>query len=170
MFIKGEERNYLRDTRTCVDLCESSMISHGNLLPENVWIKQPFDATCRCLPFAKTVIEGDLKKMEIKATVKPADITQGLYLMGNRTTKFIEEQKTKINPINAVMTRSMIRGKSENKEGKYKQIERRENKFQSSEKENLNSDGDAELNNNGTSEGVLIIEASDAIIPSREGS
>ena len=69
------------------------------------------------------------------------------------------------------MTRSMFRDDSESRGEKDKQIECSENKFQCSgeKKENRNSYGDTELNNNGSSEGILTIEASDAILPSRKG-
>ena len=47
MIINAEEREYLRDSGSCLDVVESNMISVDVLLPELVWVKQPFDLSCR---------------------------------------------------------------------------------------------------------------------------
>ena len=90
MLINGEVRDYLRDSGSMVNLCKSNMVSMDDLLPEHVWIKQPLDATCKCLPLVRVVIEGDFGKVITKAVDKSAKVSQGFYLMENRTAKLIE--------------------------------------------------------------------------------
>ena len=91
--INGEKRSYLRDSGTILDVCESDMVSVEDLLPENVWIRQPLDASCKCLPLARIAIETDCGTIITKAAVKPAEVSQGYYLMGNTTAKLIEEKR-----------------------------------------------------------------------------
>ena len=77
----------------CLDVCESDMVTVDDLFPENVWILQPLDASCKCLPLARIVIEMDCGTIITKASVKPAEVSEGYYLMGNATAKLIEEKR-----------------------------------------------------------------------------
>ena len=82
-----------------------------DILSENVWVKQPLDEACKCLPLAKIVIEGDFGVVETKAGICHPNLDQNLYLMGNYTSKLIEVARKKISHLNAVKTRNMTRKK-----------------------------------------------------------
>ena len=114
--INGKLREYLKDSGTLIDICEASMVNIDDILPENVWVKQPLDESCKSLPLAKIVIEGDFGVVVTKAAIRPSNLDQNLYLMGNYTSKLIEEASKKINHVNAVQTRNMSRAKREREE------------------------------------------------------
>ena len=65
------------------------MLSVDDLIPENVWVHQPLDASCKNLPLVRIVIETDCGTIITKAAVKPTEMTQGYYLMGNATAKLM---------------------------------------------------------------------------------
>ena len=44
--------------------------------------------------------------MVTKASIKPANLSQGFYFMRNRTAKLIKEEKLVINPLNVMITRN----------------------------------------------------------------
>ena len=54
--------------------------------------------------------------IETKVAIRPSNLDQNIYLMGDYTSKLIEETSKKINHVNAVQTRNMIRAKREREE------------------------------------------------------
>ena len=122
-----------------IDVCESNMVSKEDFLPEHVWIIQPLDAKSKRLPLTRVQIEGEFEKVITKAAIKPAELSQDLYLMGNRAAKLIEEKKL-VNKIpNVSITRNQDEENAEVKdenqflESKEKILTRDENEKEKSE-------------------------------------
>ena len=103
--INGEKRSYLRDSGTCQNVFEPDMVSVDDLLPENVWVRQPLDVSSKNLPLVRIVIETNCGTIITKAAVKPAEVNQVYYLMRNNTAKLIEEKrKQSACPLNSTGT------------------------------------------------------------------
>ena len=62
-----------------VDICEISMISVDNRLPEQLWVKQVIDEVFKCLFLARKEKIRNFKKVESNANGKPPYPNNGFY-------------------------------------------------------------------------------------------
>lgn len=118
LVINGRERECLRDTGSSIDVCARSWVEEGDLLGEYVWLKQPLDEDFRCLPLAKIKIKGEKGEFFTKAAIKPDNLDNGVYLLGNRTAALMVENERGLSLINAVVTRSESRRNRKETENK----------------------------------------------------
>ncbi|XP_054719150.1 uncharacterized protein LOC129228494 [Uloborus diversus] len=109
--INGEVRKILRDSGASIDVCPRSWIKTEDFTGEYVYVKQPLDEECKCLPLAKIYIETDEGCVYSKAAIKNTDSDARFYLLGNRTAELFSRSKSKPEALNAVETRGSLRRK-----------------------------------------------------------
>ncbi|GBM21705.1 hypothetical protein AVEN_9771-1 [Araneus ventricosus] len=103
--VNQTEMRILRDTGASIDLVSRKHINSKALTGGTLWIKQPLDKNLTCLPLAKTELQShEFGKIVTKAAVLDAHIDSAVYLLGNRSSELIREQRKTPNS-NVIVTR-----------------------------------------------------------------
>ncbi|GBL79676.1 hypothetical protein AVEN_114291-1 [Araneus ventricosus] len=108
--VNQTEMSILRDTGASIDLASRNHFNSEDLTGETVWIRQPMDKNFTCLSLAKIELQSPVFGKITNAAVIDASLDNGIYLLGNRSSRLIEEQRKTPN-LNAVVTRSQKLGK-----------------------------------------------------------
>ncbi|GFY46001.1 retrovirus-related Pol polyprotein from transposon 412 [Trichonephila inaurata madagascariensis] len=108
--VNGVEMKILHDTGATLDLICNKYVKPHMYTNEKVWLRTLLEQSLICLPLAEVELDCEMGHVITKAAVLRDSLDQGRYLMGNKTTAFLEDYKTKedvqMHMINVMQTRA----------------------------------------------------------------